>query len=169
MTAGDGCDGVLRVADIGVSEIEMLLRRYGLEIVLHGDDDPITGSYWGAPEAGISGETVHVRSDTPVHSLLHESCHVICMDESRRSNLDTDAGGDDLEEAAVCYLQIVLADHIAGVGSERLMHDMDAWGYSFRLGSTRRWWQDDAGDARGWLVQHKLLGEDGTLVFFLRK
>ncbi len=28
---------------------------------------------------------------------------------------------------------------------------MDAWGYSFRLGSTRAWFEGDAQDARAWL------------------
>ncbi|NIS90685.1 MAG: hypothetical protein GTN98_11520, partial [Woeseiaceae bacterium] len=49
-----------------------------------------------------------MRSDTPVHSLLHETCHIICMSRERRAELETDAGGDDLEEAAVCYLQVLL-------------------------------------------------------------
>jgi len=33
---------------------------------------------------------------------------------------------------------------------------MDAWGYSFRLGSARRWFFEDADDARGWLVRRGL-------------
>jgi hypothetical protein len=31
------------------------------------------------------------------------------------------------------------------------MADMDAWGYSFRLGSTRAWFEHDADDARVFL------------------
>jgi hypothetical protein len=31
------------------------------------------------------------------------------------------------------------------------MADMDAWGYSFRLGSTRAWFEADAEDAREFL------------------
>ena len=81
---------------------------------------------------------------------------------------DRDAGGDDLEEAAVCYLQIVLADEIDGVGRERLMRDMDAWGYSFRLGSTRAWFQEDAEDAAGWLQQHGLIDAADSPTFALR-
>ena len=91
------------------------------------------------------------------------------MDEARRSGLIRDAGGDDLEEEAVCYLQIVLAAYLDAVGSDRLMHDMDAWGYSFRLGSTRCWWRSDADDARGWLQRHGLLTARGELTFSLRK
>ena len=125
----------------------------------------ITGSFWGDPEAGVVGHSVYVRGDTPVHSFLHESCHVICMDGERRDGLDRDAGGDDLEEAAVCYLQVVLADCIEGVGRDRLMADMDAWGYSFRLGSTRDWFEKDAEDARKFLMNHGLIDESGGPTF----
>jgi hypothetical protein len=100
--------------------------------------------------------------------MLHEACHVICMDDERRQCLHRDAGGDDLEEAGVCYLQILLADHLPGVGRDRLMQDMDAWGYSFRLGSTRAWFESDAGDARTWLIDHGLVTVSDSLVFELR-
>src|SRR2546423_12186413 len=59
------------------------------------------------------------------------------MTPERRVGLDRDAGGSDLEEAAVCYLQVLLAGQLPGVGRERMFADMDHWGYSFRLGSTR--------------------------------
>ena len=104
-----------------------------------------------------------------MHSLLHEAGHVICMDEARRAGLDRDAGGDDLEEAAVCYLQVVLADQLPGVGRGRLMQDMDAWGYSFRLGSSRSWFESDAADARAWLLGHGLITDAGAPTFALRK
>jgi len=81
------------------------------------------------------------------------------MTPERRAGLDTDAGGDDLEEAAVCYLQILLADELPDVGRERMMADMDAWGYSFRLGSTAAWFERDAEDARGWLAERELISE----------
>lgn len=55
------------------------------------------------------------------------------MDEGRRARLDADAGGNDLEEAAVCYLQIVLADELQTVGARRLMRDMDGWATPFGL------------------------------------
>jgi hypothetical protein len=125
---------VLTVADVRYHHLVRLLARYGLSLTLLDDGAAIRGSYWGEPEAGIVGRSVFVRRDTPIHSLLHETCHVICMDEERRDDLDRDAGGDDVEECAVCYLQILLADHVAGVGRDRLMRDMDSWGYSFRLG-----------------------------------
>lgn len=159
---------VLAVADIGIELLASFLCRFDLKLVIHDHDEPIRGSYWGDPEAGIVGKTVYVRTDTPVHSLLHEVCHVICMTRDRRERLERDAGGDDLEEAGVCYLQIVLADCIDGVGRERLMHDMDAWGYSFRLGSTRKWFEQDAEDARKFLIEQQLLTARGEPTFTLR-
>lgn len=162
-------NAVLRVADVRFSKLARLLGRFGLSLRLLEDDAPITGSFWGEPEAGIAGRSVYVRLDTPVHSLLHEACHVICMDENRRAGLDRDAGGDDLEEAAVCYLQIVLADYLPGVGRGRLMQDMDAWGYSFRLGSSRAWFESDAADAHAWLLDHGLLTVTGRPAFALRE
>lgn len=159
---------VLTVADVEVGDLVSLLGQYDLQLQLQNDDEPIKGSFWGDSEAGIVRQTVYVRRDTPVHSLLHESCHVICMSPDRRERLDRDAGGDDLEEAAVCYLQVLLADRIRGVGRQRLMQDMDAWGYSFRLGSTREWFEKDAEDARKFLINQRLLTECGEPVFALR-
>jgi hypothetical protein len=159
---------MLTVGDLAASEIISLLRRFDLQLNVVADDSPIPGSYWGEPEAGIIGSTVYVRSDTPIHSLLHESCHVICMTKERRDDLCRDAGGDDLEESAVCYLQVVLADCLPGVGREQLMRDMDSWGYSFRLGSTRLWFEKDAEDARQFLLNHNLIIEPDSPVFSLR-
>lgn len=148
--------------------LEALLARYGLQLRVQADEQAITGSFWGDSEAGVVGRSVYVRNDTPVHSLLHEVGHIICMSSERRENLDTDAGGDDLEEAAVCYLQILLADEIAGVRRARLMRDMDTWGYSFRLGDTESWFERDAEDARKWLIDCELLTAGGELRFRLR-
>lgn len=159
---------MLLVGDLPIQSLQGLLQRFGLNLVVQSSDKAITGSFWGDSEAGIVAQDVFVRPDTPVHSLLHETCHTICMDESRRAGLDRDAGGDDLEEAAVCYLQILLADEIEGVGRERLMTDMDAWGYSFRLGNTRAWFKCDAEDATEWLQQHGLIDSAGTPTFTLR-
>jgi hypothetical protein len=156
------------VADVPHAALSALLNRYGLELVLQAQDAQISGSFWGDSEAGIIGRTVYVRADTPIHSLLHETCHVVCMTKDRRDGLDRDAGGDDLEESAVCYLQVVLADHIDGVGRDRLMLNMDAWGYSFRLGNTRDWFQTDAADAVEFLKNHGLLNAAGEATFRLR-
>lgn len=159
---------VLTVADVDHEVLSEFLGRFGLDLIVQSTDEVITGSFWGDAEAGVVGHSVFVRPDTPVHSLLHESSHIICMDGDRRSRLDRDAGGDDLEESAVCYLQIVLADHIVGVGRERIMADMDAWGYSFRLGSTRAWFENDADDAQKFLLNHNLIDSSGEPTFFLR-
>lgn len=160
---------VQTIADVGLSPVEALLGNYGLRLEIEADGAAITGSYWGDSEAGVIGHSVYVRRDTPVHSLLHETCHIICMSEERRKDLATDAGGDDLEEEAVCYLQVILSDELAGVGRDRLMADMDAWGYSFRLGDTRSWFENDAQEARNWLIDKDLLGEDGRPMFKLRQ
>ena len=159
---------VLTVNDIGHEVLAALLDRYGLKLVVQATGEEITGSFWGESEAGVVGHTVYVRGDTPVHSLLHETCHIVCMDSQRRSSLDRDAGGDDLEESAVCFLQVLLADHIEGVGRARIMSDMDSWGYSFRLGRTRDWFETDAEDARNFLLVHALIDETSEPTFALR-
>ena len=159
---------MLRVADIGEDILRGLLRLYGLDFVMQPAGEPITGSFWGQSEAGVVGRTVYARPDTPVHSFLHEACHIICMDDARRAGLDRDAGGDDLEEAAVCYLQVLLADRITGVGRDRIMVDMDAWGYSFRLGNTRAWFESDAEDAKDFLLKHGLIDDESVPKMRLR-
>ncbi len=159
---------ILTVDDLPVDAIKDVLQRYHLQLTIVADDASVPASYWGAPEAGIRGNTIYARGDTPVHSILHECCHVICMTAPRRAVLDRDAGGDDLEESAVCYLQVLLADHIDGVGRQRLMQDMDEWGYSFRLGSTSAWFDSDADDARHFLINHGIIGEDGKVSFTMR-
>ncbi|MCH7980961.1 MAG: hypothetical protein IID59_05600 [Proteobacteria bacterium] len=84
------------------------------------------------------------------------------------AGLDRDAGGDDPEEAAVCYLQILLAEHVDDLGRERVMQDMDSWGYSFRLGSTRQWLEEDAEDSHNWLIKHEIITQHDDITFHLR-
>ena len=159
---------VLTCQQLGYPQLQQLLQRFGLSLTIVEDNAPIPGSWFGDPEAGVIKTEVLVRGDTPVHSALHESCHVICMDEDRRANLHTDTGGDYDEENAVCYLQLLLADHLQDMGRERMMQDMDEWGYSFRLGSTRAWFEEDAEDARDWLLEKKLIQADLTPNWTLR-
>jgi hypothetical protein len=148
---------VLHCRDVDLAALRALLSRYGLSLFTVPEATPIHGSFWGDSEAGLVGMSVYARADTPVHSVLHEACHCICMDKTRRAALHTDAGGDTDEENAVCYLQILLADFLPGLGRTRLFADMDAWGYSFRLGSAQRWFEEDAEDARQWLEREGLI------------
>jgi hypothetical protein len=148
---------VLCLADLAPGTAAALLDRHDLKLRVVADGATIPGSYWGEPEAGIIGDTVYARADTPVHSLLHEACHVIVTPAGKRESIHTDASESQAEEDAACYLQILLADELPGVGSTRLMADMDAWGYTFRLGSTRAWFERDAEDARIWLGERGLL------------
>jgi len=154
-------EAVLRLADGHAPALEALLAGLGLRLASVTDGAEIPGSYWGAPEAGLRGTTVWVRRDTPVHSVLHEACHALCMDGARRAVLERDAGGDFEEENAVLYLQIRLAERLPGVGAARLMQDMDAWGYTFRLGSTAAWFAAESDEARAWLERHGLVDADG--------
>ncbi len=148
-------------ADLEAGALERLFDAYGIEVRWVAPGGAIPGSHWGEPEAGIVGSRLFVRADTPLHSALHEGCHLVCMGGERRAVVDRDAGGDDLEESAVCYLQIVLADFFESVGRSTLMSDMDDWGYSFRLGSTREWFVADADDALSWLQQRGLVDAYG--------
>ncbi len=148
--------------------LELLLTRYGLELQLVAPHEVIPGSYWGEREAGLIGARIFARLDTPLHSILHETAHFICMTPERRAGLDTDAGGDDAEENAVCYLQLALAESLPHVSRERMCRDMDEWGYSFRLGSAAAWMAEDAADARDWLIRHGLLDSLGALTHACR-
>ena len=159
---------MLLVNSIGRLDLELLLDRYGLALTLVAPEEVIPGSFWGDREAGLIGSKIYVRLDTPLHSVLHESAHFICMRPERRAGLHTDAGGNDAEENAVCYLQILLAATLPNVGRERMCRDMDEWGYTFRLGSAGTWFAEDADDARQWLVQRKLIDQDSRPTYACR-
>lgn len=148
---------VLRIADIGFDAPAALLARHDLQLFRVADAAPIPGSYWGEPEAGVIGACVYARADTPLHSLLHEACHLLVLDPARRAAVHTNASDSLIEEDAACYLQIVLAGALPGMGRDRALADMDAWGYRFRLGSARAWFERDADDARAFLIGRGLL------------
>ena len=148
---------MLLVGDLRWQELDALLARHRLKLESVPPGAPIPGSYWGEPEAGVIGDRVYARADTPLHSLMHEACHLIVAHPSRRAAIHTNASESVAEEDASCYLQIVLADEIAGAGRERMTRDMDAWGYTFRLGSAAAWFERDADDARAWLAERGLL------------
>jgi len=160
---------VLRLADIGSGPVSLLLAKYGLTLTTVRNGREIPGSFWGDEEAGLIGDELLARADTPLHSILHETCHYICMDSERRDGLDTNAGGDYDEENAVCYLQILLADQVEGFGRLRMFEDMDTWGYTFRLGSARAWFEKDAAEARDYLLKLGLIEGSDEPTFRLRK
>lgn len=162
---------VADVARVGTDlhpSLAALARRYGVELVVCAPGESLPGSYWGEGEAGLQGNRVFVRPDTPLHSYLHELSHYVCMSAERRAGLDRDAGGDDDEECGVCCLQIVLADELPTLGRERMLRDMDAWGYTFRLGSAQRWFEEDAAEARDWLRRESLIDLADRATFRLR-
>lgn len=152
----DASTRVMCVDEVEWSDLSGLLEGFGLHLHRVAAGERIPGSYWGEPEAGIIASDVYVRADTPIHSLLHEACHLIVLPPDQRAQVHTDATDSVAEEDATCALQIILADRIPGVGRDRLMTDMDAWGYTFRLGSARAWFEQDAEDAKGWLQQRGL-------------
>jgi hypothetical protein len=148
--------------------VERCVSRYGARLVLVPDGEPIPHSHWGAPEAGLEGDRVYAGADTPAHSLLHELGHYVCMTAARRERLVKDAGGKPDEECAVCYLQILLADHLPGFGREKALADMDVWGYSFREGGADAWWGGDARFARAWLLERGLIDASDRVTWRLR-
>ena len=160
---------MLFASDLPTQALQDLLSTYSLTVEFVSNNEQIPGSFWGDSEAGLIKNILYIRPETPVHSALHEACHYICLDSARRNALDTNAGGDYDEENAVCYLQILLAAKLSGCSADILMKNMDSWGYSFRLGSTLAWFQDDAEDARQWLLKEKLINQDNVPIGRLRE
>src|SRR4249919_3214176 len=156
---------MLTLGDIGFEAPRALLARYGLELIQTPDGEPIPGSYWGESEAGLIGRTIHARADTPVHSLLHEAAHLIVLPAEKRAEVHTDATDSVAEEDAVCVLQALLGDALPDVGRERVWADMDAWGYTFRLGSARAYFENDAEAAFAWLMERGIIDADHLLLF----
>ena len=76
---------MLKLNSIDRLELLVLLDRYGLELTLVAPGEAIPGSHWGESEAGLIGSKLYARLDTPLHSVLHESAHFICMTPERRA------------------------------------------------------------------------------------
>jgi len=150
---------VLLCGEVKLANLQVLLDPYGLSIKLVAVDNDIPGSFWQPPEASLINNNLFVRDDTPMHSALHEACHYICMNAERRNALDTNAGGNYEEENGVCYLQILFSHELPEMGVDRMFSDMDTWGYTFRLGSGKAWFEHDANDARQWLLQHAIINK----------
>ena len=155
---------MLTLEDIGFAAARTLLARYQLDLVQVENDQAIPGSFWGECEAGVIGSQVFARFDTPVHSLLHEACHLIVLPEEKRSEIHTDATDSVAEEDAVCVLQAILGDELPGVGRERIWADMDEWGYTFRLGSAKAYFENDASDSFNFLVTRGLINTKQQLL-----
>jgi hypothetical protein len=153
---------VLRLTDVDFQLIKKGLLTFQLNLIAVEANQPIEGSFWGDEEAGLMGNNLYARADTPLHSICHEAGHYICMDANRRRALDTNAEGDYDEENAVCFLQILLGEHL-GVSRQKMFADMDAWGYSFRLGSSQTWFEQDAEEAKAWLLAANLINKQGEL------
>ncbi len=147
-----------------------LLGRWGQALEPVADGQAIPGSFWGESEAGLIGHRLYARADTPIHSVLHEACHYVCMSPRRRARLHTDAGGrDPVEENATCYLQCLLADFLPGYSRAQMFSDMDAWGYSFRTGSAQSWFEKDAEEALARLRVWELVDARQQPTFHLRQ
>ena len=131
-------------------------------------DADIPHSFWGAPEAGRVKDRLYIRGDTPIHSILHEACHYVCMPTEQRALTLVDAKGSTMEENATCFLQILIADYIEEYSRSKLMQDMDDWGYSFRLGSAKAWFTEDAQDAQQWLMGESIINNDCQPTWNLR-
>lgn len=152
---------VIPCAALDANALAAWVRRHGMRLCWVEAAAPIPGSYWGDEEAGLIGDQLYVRADTPVHSLLHELGHWLCMDADRRAAVHTDACGSDTEEHAVCFLQALLAHDLPGYSQAQLFADMDAWGYHFIKGSARAWFAEDSDDAQSYLTTHGLLDAAG--------
>ena len=153
---------MLRCNALDAIALAQWVAARGMQLHWVAADTTIPGSYWGDEEAGLIGDRLHVRPDTPVHSLLHELAHWLCMDAERRAKVDTDACGSDTEEHAVCYLQALLAPTVPGYSRARLFADMDAWGYHFIQGSAAAWFDTDSDDALAYLRTHGLVDAAGA-------
>lgn len=155
---------MLTLADIGFEVPRALLARYQLDLVQVENGQHIAGSFWGDSEAGVIGNVVYARPDTPVHSLLHEAGHLIVMPVDKRKAVHTDASDSVAEEDAVCILQALLGDELLGVGRERIWADMDEWGYTFRLGSAKAYFENDAKEAFTFLAARGLINDEHQLL-----
>ena len=107
---------MLRYAEIDPRAARTLLAQHGLDLIDIGAGEPIPGSFWGVPEAGVIGARVYVRADTPVHSLLHEACHLVVMPAARRNARWADWVAARMAQPGTVFVAVG-AGHLAGKGS----------------------------------------------------
>ncbi|MEN8665609.1 MAG: hypothetical protein ABF356_11695, partial [Polycyclovorans sp.] len=62
---------MLRCNALDAIALAQWVTARGMQLHWVAADTAIPGSYWGDEEAGLIGDRLHVRPDTPVHSLLH--------------------------------------------------------------------------------------------------
>ena len=113
------------------------------------------------------GARVYARLDTPVHSVLHESAHFICMTPERRAGLTPMRAATMGKRTPCATCRSCWPDRLPNVGQDRICRDMDDWGYSFRLGSAAKWFAEDAEDTRRWLIGHGLIDGEGRITLCL--
>jgi hypothetical protein len=57
---------------------------------------------------------------------------------------------------------------LIGYNRKHMLQDMDVWGYTFRLGSARAWFENESQDARQWLINTGLLNDDDSITWQIR-
>lgn len=159
---------MVKYENLDARSVKDLLNHYGIKVNCFDNHTDIPHSFWGNPEAGRLNEQLYIRGDTPIHSVLHEACHYICMPAVQRAVELADAKGTVDEENATCYLQIILAEHIGGYSRTQILKDMDDWGYSFRLGSAYAWFTRDAHETKQWLINKQIINQQEAPTWKLR-
>src|SRR3569833_1645758 len=91
--APGSAERVLRLSGIDRVALAIVHSRYGLTLSLIAPEEVIPGSYWGESKAGLKGDRLYARLDTPLHSLFLEASHYICMSLELRSGRGRGAGG----------------------------------------------------------------------------
>ncbi|HEX2585054.1 MAG TPA: hypothetical protein VHL14_07975, partial [Steroidobacteraceae bacterium] len=56
---------VVLLDEVIIDQVQDLLSRFDLQLQLVGEDQVIPGSYWGESEAGLIGNNLYARLDTP--------------------------------------------------------------------------------------------------------
>ena len=61
------------------------------------------------------------------------------------------------------------SDFIPEMKQHLMLSDMDEWGYSFRLGSAKNWFEKDAEDALAWLQRKNIINHKQEITFLLQQ